>query len=86
MRESRCLTRNFFLQEIKILSWVNIGNPPPQQWIETYEVLLSSLRRFIALMPPGSDAHGRAELVLKDDITLDFFIAMISRFHINTFR
>ena len=67
-----------------MLSWVNVARPPPQHWFDTFETLLSCLRCFIELMPPSD--RSKAEQILEKEITLEFFISMLSRLHINSFR
>lgn len=69
-----------------MLSWVNVARPLPQQWVDTYEVLHSSLQSFINLMPSDDGSRSRAEQTLERDITLEFFASMLSRLHINSFR
>ena len=76
----------WFVQEIEVLAWVNVARPPPQQWIDTYEVMRGSLQHFVGLMPESSAARAQAEQVLENDITLEFFTNMLSRLHINSFR
>ena len=73
-------------QEVEVLSWANVATPPPQHWVDTFEVLHSSLQRFVGLMPAEGGSRASAEATLEQDITLEFFTRTLSRLHINSFR
>ena len=68
-----------------MLAWANVSRPPPQPWTATYELLRDCLRRCNSITSP-IELRESAEQVLTQEITLEFYVSILSRLHVNAFR
>ncbi len=67
-----------------LLAHVRIEQPP-RPWMEAYQQMHTCLELWVASLPTA-DEQERAAARLQELITPDFFMAIMSRLHINSFR
>jgi len=71
-------------QHIMLLAHVRIEKPP-RPWLEAYQRMHTCLELWVASLPTA-DEQERAAARLQELVTPGFFMATMSRLHINSFR
>lgn len=75
------------MQDYKFLTFARIPSPPPAPWLEVHGLLQQAVQGYVQAQAPRlTDPQRKALDSAVADLSLEWYIDLLSRLHINTFR
>lgn len=82
MQQHCCVT-----QDYKFLTFARIPPPPPPPWVDAHGLLQHAVQGYVQKQTPKLTHAQRNTLdAALADLSLEWYIDLLSRLHINTFR